>query len=279
MIMFFNKNKIYLTQELYYTIRKVGKRVILAPCEKLKKAQQYFKNAINWIYPLEMSTIEAAKIHCGKKWILKMDIKDFYDSVPYESIEHVVKNTCKRIKNANINYYLMITTLFVKLPTGAPTSAHIANASFLPVDSWIKDYCNCIEVNYSRYMDDLTFSADNKFLLNMVEKYVKAVLVNFGYRPNFRKMKYISGNKQQKVLGLIVNNDEVRVPKLFRKKVRAMLHSYSVYKSNGANSIDLIKYRCWDEENIAKLKGYLAYIKQADKKSYYNLIKNTEFLP
>lgn len=270
--MYFNQNKIYLTAELYYTVCRVGKRIILAPCEKLKQAQRFFKTAINWVYPLEMNTFNAAKIHCGKKYVLKMDIKDFYGSVPYPFIEQVVKNVCKRIKNADINYYLMITTVDDKLPTGAPTSAHIANACFSPVDKRIKNYANMLGVNYSRYMDDLTFSCDDKYLLNLVEKFVARTLGNFGYKLNERKTKYISDNKQQNVLGVVVNNKEVRLPKKLRKKLRAALHNYSIFKSSGAKQIDL-KYRTWSEQSIARLKGYLAYTKQVDEKSYNKLMK------
>ena len=275
--MYFNQNKIYLTVELYYTVCRVGKRIILAPCEKLKQVQRFFKTAINWVYPLEMNTFNATKIHCGKKYVLKMDIKDFYGSVPYPFIEQVVKNVCTRIKNADINYYLMITTVDDKLPTGAPTSAHIANACFSPVDKRIKDYANMLGVNYSRYMDDLTFSCDDKYLLNLVEKYVTRTLGNFGYKLNERKTKYISDNKQQNVLGVIVNNKDVRLPKKLRRKLRAALHNYSIFKSSGAKQIDL-KYRTWSEQSIAQLKGYLAYAKQVDEKNYNKLINYAKSL-
>lgn len=269
--MYCNQNKIYLTAELYYTVCRVGKRIILAPCEKLKQAQRFFKTAINWVYPLEINTFNAAKIHCGKKYVLKMDIKDFYGSVPYPFIEQVIKNVCKRIKNADINYYLMITTVDDKLPTGAPTSAHIANACFSPVDKRLKDYANILGISYSRYMDDLTFSCDDKYLLNLIEKYVTKTLGNFGYKLNERKTKYISDNKQQNVLGVIVNNKDVRLPKKLRRKLRAALHNYSIFKSSGAKQIDL-KYRAWSKKSIAQLKGYLAYAKQLDEKSYNKLI-------
>ena len=275
--MYYNGNKVYLTQELYYTVCRIGKRVILAPCDELKHVQRYFKTAINWVYPLKMNTFKAAKIHCGKKYVLKMDIKDFYSSVPYPFIKQVIKNVCKRIKNADINYYLMITTVEGKLPTGAPTSAHIANACFSQIDKRIRDYSRMFGVDYSRYMDDLTFSCDDKYLLNMIEKFVQKTLANFGYKLNDKKTKYISDNKQQNVLGVVVNNKDVRLPKGLRRELRAMLHSYSVFKSSGAKEVDL-KFRTWDEKFIAKLKGYLAYTKQVDMKTYYKLTKQAKTL-
>lgn len=269
---YFNQNRAYINQELYYTIFRHGKRVILAPCEELKKAQKYFKNALNWTYPLEVSTIQMASIHCHKKWILKLDIKDFFGSVPYKLIEKVIQNTCKKIKNADINYYLMITTLDGKLPTGAPTSSHIANACFAPIDEMIKTYCRNLGIRYSRFADDMTFSSDEKYLLNMAENYARRIINMFGFRLNDKKTRYISNNKQQNVLGLVVNNKQVTLPKAYRKKLRAMLHNYSICKLSGAKNVDL-KYRAWDEHNIQELKGSLAYTKQVDK-NFYNKLKN-----
>ena len=145
-----------------------------------------------------------------------------------------------------------MTTVNWKLPTGAPTSAHIANACFQPLDNFIRTYCNNFDINYSRYMDDMTFSADEKFYLNMVEEYVTRLLKGNGYCLNKKKTKYISDNKQQNVLGLVVNGDRVRLPKEFKRKIRAMVHSYTLSKSQ-TSPID-IKHRIWGEEKLAQLK-------------------------
>ncbi len=269
---YFSRNIAYITQDIYYTIFRIGKRIILAPCKKLKKAQRYFKRAINWAYPLVMDIKKSAQVHCGKKWVLKMDIKDFYNSVPVEYTRLVLRNVCQRIKFADENYYFMLTTLDGKLPTGAPTSAHIANAAFSPVDKRIREYCKIYFVDYSRYMDDLTFSSDDKYLLNLVEKSVRETLGNFGYKLNESKTRYISDNRRQNVLGLVVNNKTTRIPKEMRKRLRAMIHSYSIYQREGAKVIDL-KYRIWGEYELGSLKGYLAYTKHVDKRTYEKLMQ------
>ena len=275
-MLYYDKNKVYISEELYYTIYRKKRRVILAPCDELKKKQQYIKRAINWVYPLKMNILKSAQTHRGRgkysgnKWILKLDIKDFYGSVPYEHIEQVMNNVALRIKNVDANNYLRMTTVNGKLPTGAPTSAHIANACFQPLDNFIRTYCNNFDINYSRYMDDMTFSADEKFYLNMVEEYVTRLLKGNGYCLNKKKTKYISDNKQQNVLGLVVNGDRVRLPKEFKRKIRAMVHSYTLSKSQ-TSPID-IKHRIWGEEKLAQLKGYLAYIKNVDTE-FYNILQ------
>lgn len=279
-MLYYDKNKVYISEELYYTIYRKKKRVILAPCDELKKKQQYIKRAVNWVYPLKIDILKSAQIHSSKyksnKWVLKLDIKDFYGSVPYEHIKQVMNNVALRINNVDANYYLRMTTVSGKLPTGAPTSAHIANACFQPLDNFIRTYCNNFDINYSRYMDDMIFSADEKFYLNMVEEYVTRLLKGNGYCLNKKKTKYISDNKQQNVFGLVVNGDRVRLPKKFKRKIRAMVHSYTLSKSQ-TSPID-IKHRIWGEEKIAQLKGYLAYIKNVDTEFYNKLQKQYNLL-
>lgn len=267
-MLYYDKNRVYISEDLYYTIYRIKNRVILAPCEELKKKQRYIKKAINWVFPLKLDILKSAKIHENKKWVLKLDIKDFYGSVPYEHIEWVMERVSKRIKNVDANYYLKMTTIEHKLPTGAVTSAHIANACFLPVDNFIKQYCRNFGINYSRYMDDMTFSADEKFYLNMAEDYIKRLLKEYGYNLNEKKTKYISDNKQQNILGLIVNNGRARLLKKFKRKIRAMAHSYLLSKSQRRIEI---KHRIWGERKINELNGYLAYIKQVDFEFYKKL--------
>ena len=156
-------NKIFVSEDMYYTVKKIKNRIVHIPCEELKYKQRYFLNAIKWVYPYSTNILNVVQIHSGKKWILKMDIKSFYDSVPMPQIQKVVKNVCERINNndSTLNY-LSLVTLNGKLPTGAPTSAHIANACFKPIDREILNICNIYGVDFSRYVDDLTFSAYSK---------------------------------------------------------------------------------------------------------------------
>lgn len=268
--MIFNKNKIFITKELYYTIKFIKNRIIYVPNDELKKKQKFFLKAIKWLYYCKVDTLNCAKIHSGKKWILKMDIKDFFNSVPYNSIEEVIKKVCLRLnKSEKLAEYLSLVTLNSKLPTGASTSSHIANACFLPADKNIKSLCNAFGVDYTRYVDDLTFSSYSSENLKIIESKVKKILNFYGYKTNQKKTKYISDNKQQNILGLVVNNYKVRLSKEFKRKIRAMLHSYFVFISKKNKDI---KYLAWNEKRKQSLKGYLAYIKHTDR-AFYNQLK------
>ena len=257
-------NKISINKEEYYTIQKIKNRVVTVPSCELKKKQKYFMNAIKWIYPIKQSTVETAKIHLGKKWILKMDIKDFFSSVPFDDIQNVIINVLKYCnKEDEFINHIILTTINNKLPVGAPTSPYLANACFVGIDKTIKNICYLYEVNYSRYVDDLIFSSNYIEDLNLIEKRIKDVLNYHGYKINPKKTKYISDNKQQNVLGLVINDNKIRLSKAFKRKIRAMIHSKY-------NKKDL-KYLAWNINSEYSLNGYLNYIKNVDKEFYLKL--------
>ena len=263
-------NKFYISDEYYYTIKRIKNRIIYIPCDELKAKQRFFLNAIKWLYPYKADTLNSAKIHSGKKWILKMDIKSFYDSVPSHEIQRVVSKVCRRINQYNNSLsYLSLVTINGKLPTGAPTSPHIANACFKRIDKEIMSVSSAFGVDYTRYVDDLTFSSYCKETLEIVEKKVTAHLAFYGYKINSKKTKYISDNKQQNILGLVVNNYRVRLPKDFKRKIRAMLHSYAIYICN--SDIKDTKHLAWDTKKEQQLSGYISYICHVDGHFYVQL--------
>ncbi len=263
-------NKFYISDEYYYTIKRIKNRIIHIPCDELKAKQRFFLNAIKWLYPYKADTLNSARIHSGKKWILKMDIKSFYDSVPSHEIQRVVSKVCERINQYNNSLsYLSLVTINGKLPTGGPTSPHIANACFKGIDKEIMSVSSVLGIDYTRYVDDLTFSSYCKETLEIVEKKVTALLAFYGYKINPKKTKYISDNKQQSILGLVVNNYRVRLSKNFKRNIRAMLHSYAVYLCN--SNIKDTKHLAWDTKKEQQLSGYISYICHVDSPFYVQL--------
>ena len=90
--------KIFITNKLFYDVYKIGKRTIYAPCEKLKNIQKSILELIKEHYNLKLSIQKAASIHTNQKWLLKMDIKSFYESVTPEQIKICIENIFKNLK-------------------------------------------------------------------------------------------------------------------------------------------------------------------------------------
>lgn len=262
--------KVYLTEQLYYDVYENGKRTIYSPCKQLKDIQKVILNLIRINYNIRLNTKEAALVHTNQKWLLKLDIKDFYNSISKELIVQAINKiygSFSFAQDIKKDFIYKICTLDNKLPTGAVTSAHLANIAFdlTQIDEKLLDYCKQEGINYSRYMDDIFFSCNSKEKLNKVEKLTTNLLKEAGFSANSEKTKYISNNKRQEVLGLAVNNSAV-VPIESKRKYRAVFFNYlkAVYLEErlGVGSLFLKKV------GYKEVCGYLAYIKNTDYKFY-----------
>ena len=84
-----------------------------------------------------------------------MDIERFYESIPVEKILEVLNILSEKTALFTTNELKERTIVHNILPTGAPTSAHIANACMESIDKKIEKECKAQGIEYSRYMDDL----------------------------------------------------------------------------------------------------------------------------
>ena len=282
--------RIELTPWFYYDIIKTKKRTIHAPSPELKKVQRtilrkYFKG--HFVFN---SMRYAASVHCGKKWLMKLDIKDFYNSISEEQIKGVIEQYTKlspitsphlygsqsspttapllpneNAGEGNAELIFKMCTIEGKLPTGAPTSPYIANLLLREFDCEIEEFCKKFDVAYSRYMDDLFFSTDKpQYVLSLVELEVLRQFKELGFEVNVDKIKYISSNKRQQVLGLGVNNNKPVLTKEDKRKYRA-------YFYNIIYPIQYSKIKQY-KEHEKEILGHLAYIKFVDTEYYTRIV-------
>ena len=268
--------RIELTPWFYYDVYDNGKRLIHIPSSALKKVQRlilrkYFKP--HWT---PLSVKDAASVHCGKKWLMKLDIKDYFNSITEEQIKEILSRYVKREPDQygnvqkdkepyDIEQVFSMCTVEGKLPTGAPTSPYIANLLLTEFDIHMEEYCRTCDVYYSRYMDDLFFSTYGpQYLLSLVELEVLKQFKELGFSINVDKIKYISGNKLQKVLGLGVNNQQPVLTKDDKRKYRS-------YFYNLLSPLQFNKLKFYRDHELEVL-GHLAYIKSVDE-DYYLRIK------
>ena len=269
--------KIYIGFNMFYEVYKNGKRTIYAPSKDLKNVQRQILNFINTKYKLKFNIKETAEIHCNQKWILKLDIRKFYESVSKEQIKSVIDDIYETVPfpkeyySKKVLYQLL--TIEDKLPTGAVTSCHIANLAFskTKIDENLKAFCLQNNLKYSRYMDDMFLSGNNKADLKKAEKFAIKLLQEAGFNLNYEKTQYISNNKRQEILGLVVNNPmDCVISNEKKHNYRSMFFNYlkAVYLEERLGINSLFKKKIGFKE----ITGHLAYIKSTDKK-FYTIIK------
>ena len=154
--------------------------------------------------------------HVGKRYLLKLDISDFFGSIRFEQVHSAAFHT--RYFSRQVGF--LLTSLCCKdgaLPQGAPTSPALSNLVMRNFDTNMARWCQRRGIAYTRYCDDLTFSADHP--LFAVYSKAKNMLAEMGFDLNEAKTHFITNAGRQSVTGLTVN-EKVSVPAGYKRLLR-----------------------------------------------------------
>ncbi len=219
-------NNIENNYKVYKIKKRNGKyRTIYEPNSLLKEIhKQILLNILNnksiskyaKAYHKGISLKDNAIPHVNKKIILKLDIKNFFESIRFIDIY----NTCFSIEYFPKSVGMILTYLCTyedHLTEGASVSPYISNLVMKEFDEEIGDYCNSNNIDYTRYSDDMTFSGD--FNPSDIIIKVRKMLYRLGLRLNNKKTIVLTNSKQETVTGLVVNN-KVQVNSKYRNKIR-----------------------------------------------------------
>ena len=156
--------------------------------------------------------IKNARYHVGNKYKFATDLKDFFPSIS----ESVVFKMFRWL-----GYYPKVADALTKLvtyqgavPQGAPTSTDIANLVFLPIDYEIITFCQERKIKYSRFVDDLSFSAAFDF---KEESFFLVRMISPHFRISRKKTFFTSG--KAKFTGLWVGVSSLNVDDAFYQKM------------------------------------------------------------
>ncbi len=178
------------------------------------------------------SNITNGKPHQGKKYILTTDLKDFYPSVNHKTVYNTFIDLGFNIQTAF--YLTRFTTWKNELPQGTPTSTDISNIIFLKTDLELIKLCDERKITYTRYVDDLTFSAPFDFQNSIKE--ILNIIKNSKLKISWRKTIY-AGN--QTVTGIIPLLNKISAPEKILQKVEEekqlsddIRKPYTIYNNN-----------------------------------------------
>ncbi len=266
-------------KKLYYMSNNIGKfykkfsikkrngkeRNILSPCYDLKMIQFNILNSLLYdkrvspyakAYIKHVNLRDNVEVHKGYKYILKLDIKDFFNSVSFVDVFNIYKEYGFSNKLCGLLTYL--TTYEDNLPQGAPTSPYLSNLVLRNFDYKIGEWCEKRNINYTRYSDDMTFSMNeyNKELI----RFVRVSLYKHGLELNNDKICLINRSSRQKITGIVVN-DKVQVDSTYRKRIRQEIYYINKFGLNDhckKNNID-------DKElYIKSLLGRILFVLSVD---------------
>jgi len=174
----------------------------------------------------ERSTLTAAQAHVGKKWVVALDISNFFPSVKTEYVYCSLVDYYGFGSEA-ASFIARIVSYKGGLPQGALTSPMASNVAFAPIDNRIEELCKEHGIIYTRYADDSTFSFDAEEKKDIVLNDIPKIIEEAGYKINTKKTKIFGPNEQHYILGYTVN-EKVNVPRKKRKHVENAIHTFVV---------------------------------------------------
>lgn len=197
---------------VFYIPKKSGGfRKIEAPSQELELIQRWIKSNILEKFNVSdsatgfkkgTSIVDNAACHCNKRYVLNMDIQNFFPSIGYSKVFKLFnyigynKEVCHLLTQ-------LCTNGSNVLPQGAPTSPIISNLVNIKLDARLSAFAKTIGGEYTRYADDITISS-NRNLYRYIDV-VKAIINDEGYIVNDKKTRINASGQKQEVTGLTVN--------------------------------------------------------------------------
>jgi retron-type reverse transcriptase len=249
-----------------FSIRKKagGKRKIYSPNQFLRVAQKWIlSNILNHLnsepscYGFEPGSklrIHAQQ-HLGSNAVLTVDLEDFFPSISIARIVQVYKTAGYSSTGAWL--LARLSTRQGRLPQGAPTSPKLANLVCYRLDRRLSEFAESVEVVYTRYADDLTFSGGSMAKLAKLRPFITHIVKDCGFRLNHNKTRLVGPRGAKVVTGLVIGHDEVGIGRRRLRELRATIHRAHVER---------------DRKVLASIQGWLDFVSDADPARYKMLV-------
>ncbi len=262
--------------------RQGGYRYIYSPSKEMKAVQAWIlRNILDNINISECATgfvkgksvLDNAKKHEGNRYFLCLDIEEFFPSIKYSHI-YTVFHTFGYNKHVSHILSSLCSTKGI-LPQGAVTSPALSNIVCTKIDKRISGYAGKHNIVYSRYADDMAFSALTHKWLTNVYRIVREIVVDEGFSLNEKKTRFLGPLKQRKVTGIVISDDSMGIGRKKKREIRAAIHKlineYTQEGNGGYSDVEREKLKL-------HIKGWLAYIHHIDSVGHRQLVSYTSNL-
>lgn len=216
-------------------------RTIAAPSADLAKAQRWILDYVlsgsdpgpgSFAYQRGVSVKDCAEVHIGARWVVKLDLRDFFNSIDERRVARIFRMTgtneetsvqlaklCTRVPGPR---RLPRSHALGYLPQGAPTSGMLANLAAHNLDQSLSHLAGMQQLRFTRYSDDITFSSLSEFSRAKSDRVIRAArdhIARNSFVMNERKTRICPPGSRLTVMGLLVDTERVRLSPDFKKRL------------------------------------------------------------
>lgn len=270
--------------------KRYGYRLIESPKPRLREIQRKILREILDVVPVhpaahgfrrEHSCMSYAAPHLGKNVVMRMDLRDFFMSIPARRVNALFSalgypdGTARYLTglctNSISNRALLIRPKLnaasewlqlehkklstPHLPQGAPTSPALANLCALHFDRRLSALAKRMDADYTRYADDIAFSGGENIRRSTerVSLLIARIAENEGFQINFRKTRIMHTSDRQVLTGIVVNQ-KMNINRNEYDQLKAIIHNCIQFSPESQN-------RHRHKDFRAHLHGRINYIK------------------
>lgn len=285
-----------ITFDNYYRFdvpkRNGGTRHIAAPKTHLKAAQRQILDqilqkaevsSVSHGFIKSKSVITSAKAHKACPGVLiNIDLENFFPTITFERVRGLFQSFgysgyiasllamictyCERMPLEIKGETKYIKTSDRILPQGSPASPMITNIICRQMDKRINGLCRKTGLTYTRYADDMSFSYNGDIdglnigsFLNSINK----IIEEEGFHINKEKTHVSRKNNRQYITGIVINNEEIGVPKKWVKILKASIHNAQKLKNSGGSV---------PSGTQLEISGKIAWLRSVNEKRYHKII-------
>jgi RNA-directed DNA polymerase len=252
---------------MYHTFnikKKSGKaRVINAPDRRLKILQRKITDLLTPLYrrrnPVHgfvagRSVKTNAQSHLSSKFIVNLDLKDFFPSISLGRVAGVLRSL--GIDRTVADAIASICCLHGCLPQGAPSSPILSNMICFRLDKKLLEFAKDARCIYTRYADDLSFSSyqpltglfeasppsSGHFSPELLAEKLQQIFTANGFVVNPDKAHYADRHSRRTVTGIRIN-EALNVDRRFVRNLRAALYSVEALGISAAEAKFHVSHR------------------------------------
>ena len=278
--------------------RSGGTRLLSAPHSSLAAAQRWILEHILERLAFDepahgfvkgRSTVTNARPHVGRDVVVNLDLENFFPSINFArvrglfqslgyspSVATVLALLCtesprRLIEYNGQRYWVAVGPL--GLPQGACTSPALSNMAARTLDRRLSGMCGQRGWTYTRYADDLTFSAPRGKTGEIAPLLarVRHLVADEGFTLHPRKRRIQRASGRQSVTGIVVN-DRLALPREEVRRLRAILHGARTTGLAAQNRSHRPDFEPW-------VRGKLAYLAMVDPERGGAMLREFATLP
>ncbi|MEM6263950.1 MAG: reverse transcriptase family protein [Bacteroidota bacterium] len=195
--------------------------------------------------PHPRNIVTNAEQHLGCRWLYNADIEDFFHRISWQTVFEQFSAPPFDFDDELAQLLTRLCTHKERLPMGAPTSPVLSNFACREMDAQLLDLAAWAGWTYTRFADDMSFSAHDAMSPEHLDKIIQ-IVESFDFTFNPEKVHLYGPEDAKTVTGLRLE-EQVKLPAGYAAMMNAEItklgHVLEVQQQAGRQSGWVARYR------------------------------------